>query len=278
MKKYFAQKTEYNFIEFVYDEETAFGVFKLNHKTRWDTYCLKRFYEILVFGAYIFCESQNPKVLGLGIDCFACYEALKFAEKINLVEKDKDLIRFYAENEIISKISNDSLKNAQVKINYKDPVLWVRECRANKFDMIYIDYPRPTSLELEKYYEDEHLDEIKRVLKKNGIVSIVAGSLRNFIFIRFVYHKLKQFFRNVLPLKVWGHNELIVSMIASDKELMPNFEKLSLIEAQVFDKQTFYAVSMWERDLRMALKEKPDVERVFDAYIYGEAWANYLYS
>ncbi|MGQ9619652.1 MAG: hypothetical protein ACUVTX_01545 [Bacteroidales bacterium] len=148
-------------------------------------------------------------------------EVMKYhVAKIFYVERDPELVRaFIRENipgkEIVSAKSTDAyrfIKNT-----------------SEKFDVVIMVLPPPSTLLLNRYYTKEFFEEIRNRLNEKGVFACTPGSAENYynyqsaLLYSVIYNTINTVFHNVLPV---AGNKLF--FIASDKELNPGI--CSLLE------------------------------------------------
>ena len=119
-------------------------------------------------------ENINKVVILGGGDGLVARNLLRLKPelKITLVDIDKDVVELCRENPRIKKINEGSLDKINIVID--DARKWVLETK-DKFDAAILDFPDPTSKELEALFTQEFYRDVNRILKDGGIVSIQAG-------------------------------------------------------------------------------------------------------
>ncbi len=130
-----------------------------------------RYHEALVHIPMLYAKShQNVLILGGG-DGLAAREVLKYddVENIVLVDIDKEMTELCKNNEQISKLNNDSLKNEKVQVINDDAYIFVQE-NQQKFDVIIIDFPDPNNETLNKLYTNVFYNYIKNNLTPDGVM------------------------------------------------------------------------------------------------------------
>ncbi len=92
-----------------------------------------------------------------------------FIEIIVLVDIDKEMTDLCANDNQITELNNNSLKNEKVTILNKDGYIYVQENK-QKFDIIIIDFPDPNNENLNKLYTNVFYNYIKDNLTENGVM------------------------------------------------------------------------------------------------------------
>jgi len=96
-------------------------------------------------------------------------------ENIDYVELDPLIIKMV--QKYSTPLTITELKNPKVKIKYTDGRLWIKKSTDN-YDVVLVNLPPPSTLQLNRFYTVGFFQEVKKTLKKNGILAILApGSL-----------------------------------------------------------------------------------------------------
>ncbi len=119
---------------------------------------------------------KNVLILGGGDGC-ALREVLKYKDtkKIVLTDLDPLITDLAKNNKIIKKLNNNSLNNKKVRIVNRDAFKFVED-DSLFYDLIIIDLPDPSSIELNKLYTQEFYMLCKHRLCKTGTIVTQAGS------------------------------------------------------------------------------------------------------
>ena len=122
-------------------------------------------------------ELKNVLVLGGG-DGLAVRELLKYGNiNITLVELDKGMIEI-AKEKPLSILNENAFYNKNVKVINEDAFIYLDRLikSKKKFDLVIVDFPDPSNINLAKLYSLEFYRKIYKILNFNGIVSIQATS------------------------------------------------------------------------------------------------------
>ncbi|MCD6429367.1 hypothetical protein J7L09_01595 [bacterium] len=92
---------------------------------------------------------------------------------ITLVDIDEEVVNLCRTHPRIKKINQGSLD--KVKIIIADAKKWVLKTK-DKFSAVILDFPDPTSKELEALYTVSFYRDVNNILDEEGIVSIQAGN------------------------------------------------------------------------------------------------------
>ncbi len=151
-------------------------------------------------------EHPDPKevlLIGGGIGGLA-EEILKHpVKRVDYVELDPLIIKI-AENHL-PKIYYEALKDPRVSIKNMDGRFFVKRNK-DKYDCVIIHAGDPYTAEGNRYYTAEFFNEVKKILKKGGIISFALSSSESYIskslseFLRSIYATLKSVFNEVLVI------------------------------------------------------------------------------
>ena len=103
-------------------------------------------------------------------------EILKYPiQEVHYVELDPELIKMA--KEFPTQLTQKELSDKRVKIHYLDGVRFVYFTE-EKFDVIILNLPMPSNLQLNRFYTEEFFKKIKSILNEEGIFTLsLAGSL-----------------------------------------------------------------------------------------------------
>jgi spermidine synthase len=173
-------------------------------------------------------NAENPKKILLisGGVSGTISEIQKYSvENIDYLELDPKII------ELGRKYTNNI--GTDVNIINKDARLFIKQTD-EKYDVIIIDLPSPSTVQFNRFYTSEFFNEAKRTLNKDGILSLSLVSSENYLNTETrklnsaLYNTLKPYFKNILIIP--GDKNYF---IASDKEL--TYDIVSLIKNKEID-------------------------------------------
>jgi len=140
-------------------------------------------------------------------------EILKYnVSKIDYVELDPLIIE-------LGKEYTDNLDSEKITIINKDGRLFVKQNK-DKYDVVIIDLPDPSTAQVNRFYTVEFFKEVKKILKKDGVISLSLSGAENYLNIEArklnsaLYNSLKKYFKNVIIIP--GDKNFF---IGADKEL-----------------------------------------------------------
>lgn len=120
------------------------------------------------------------------------YESIK---RIDYLEIDPDIFQ-------IGKELTDALESDLIFTYSQDARRFIRKT-ANQFDIVIMNLPEPSTLELNRYYTLEFMTDLKRKLSPDGIITFSLPSVANYLndpAVRLnssIYNTLKEVFREV---------------------------------------------------------------------------------
>lgn len=148
---------------------------------------------------YAMVQHDDPKTVLLisGGIAGTTDEILKYGvDRLDYVELDPSIIK-------IGKRFTTSLEDERVKTISTDGRLFVRQTK-NKYDIVIVDLPDPTTAQVNRFYTAEFFDDVKGILNEGGIISISLSSSENYMNMETrklnsaVYKTLKNAFSNVI--------------------------------------------------------------------------------
>lgn len=183
------------------------------------------YHEYLVLPAIA--AHANPKnalVIGGG-DGGALYQLLKFnLTRIDHVDLDKKVVevsRTYLKN-----VHRGSLDDKRVNRIIMDGRKYIEQTPDETYDVIIIDLPDPKKLELVPLYTKEFYDQIKRVLRKDGLVATQADSPYYFLEgFTSIYKTMKSSMPQTYPYLFIGSSSGSIGYAISGKTLDPRIAR-----------------------------------------------------
>ncbi len=130
-----------------------------------------RYHEALVHIPMMYAENHSRVLVLGGGDGLAVREILKYndVKEVILVDIDKEMTDLCANDNQISALNENSLKNKKVTVINGDGYMYVKENK-DKFDVIIIDFPDPNNESLNKLYTNVFYNYIKANLTENGVM------------------------------------------------------------------------------------------------------------
>ena len=232
-------KTTTKYQHIVLTENKQLGDIRLyiNGNTQFSSLDEKRYHDLLVHPVMsIANQPEHALILGGG-DGLALRELLKYKhlKSITLVDLDPDMIKLASENPQLRKLNKDAFQDARLhvrpannvtSVNVKGVYLdskdsltkntkteWVatvdvysidadqfiRTKNEQRWDVVIIDFPDPSSVELSKLYSQQFYRQLRRQLSNNAFVAIQSTS---------PYHAKESFLAIGQTLKSAGFNIL----------------------------------------------------------------------
>ncbi|MGD0350101.1 MAG: fused MFS/spermidine synthase [Verrucomicrobiota bacterium] len=144
-------------------------------------------------------DARKVLLVGGGISGTA-KEILKYhVSRVDYVELDPLILEFGR------KYLPENLADSRIRIINTDGRLFVRQT-GEKYDVVIIDMPAPSTAQLNRFFTTEFLAEVKRVLAPGGVVSFALGHYENYVspelarMLASASQSLKQSFPNVLVI------------------------------------------------------------------------------
>jgi len=249
----------------------------LNNNLQFSSADEYRYHEALVHPAFMY-SAQHKDVLILGGgDGLAAREILKYndVEHLTLVDLDPYMTQLFTKNAVLSDLNNGSLKDDRIQIENKDAFVWLNETN-NKYDIVIIDFPDPTSYSLGKLYSTTFYQLLNKVIYEETVIIVQSTSPyvapRSY---KCVQNTLTNVGYNVMPYHVyvpsfgdWGY------IMASKSTL--KYRKIDLpLNLKFFDQNTFASMQYFPKDM---LAQNSDVNRLNNqalVHIFEHEWAKY---
>lgn len=159
-------------------------------------------------------EHPDPKTVLIigGLFGGLLEEALKHpVSSVDYVELDPVIIKMA--KEILPSKYSAQLSDKRVSIQNADGRYFVKNAR-RKYDCVIIDVGDPLSAQINRYYTLEFFEEIRSLLKKNGIVSLGLSSSESYI-----NRQLRELLQSVY---------LTMSEVFADIKIIPGFKSYFL--------------------------------------------------
>jgi len=270
--------SQYQLIELFVNDETGHVRMDINGCTQFHSADEYRYHELAIFAPFVCAQRRAERVLILGGgDGLAAREALKFAARVDLVDIDEEVVRLSIEDEHVKAINQGSLLDERVHIYFKDAVEWLPKCRSNKYDLVFADYPDPTSPALDKLFTLEHYQEMARVLKPGGVCVVQAGGALLLPVMANIFAKLKVTFTNAVPLKVEMLSGTQGFVMGGDI-VKPDWSRMDGIQTMAFDTAMLTSATSWSKDLRQYLLSGRPEESAYDNMLLATAMQQSLAS
>ena len=120
---------------------------------------------------------QHPlpeSVLLIGGGISHIEELFKYSlKRVNYVELDPLLIK--TNQKFLSRPQKQILQNPRVNIHFTDGRFFVKNCR-QKYDVIILNLPDPSTLQINRFYTREFFEEISKILNRKGVFSLHISS------------------------------------------------------------------------------------------------------
>jgi len=124
-------------------------------------------------------KRESILILGGG-DGLPAKEVQKYSDvrQIINVDLDGEWANFTKENPLMREHSHDSFNNVKLKLIIADAFKWVRKSQQS-FDVILVDFPEGVDIPLARSYSLEFLNDLKRILNDDGVISFQVDTFNN---------------------------------------------------------------------------------------------------
>jgi len=121
-------------------------------------------------------EVKTVLILGGG-EGLAAREVLKYEEvdSIHIVDIDPLVTSIAKQNELLSRLNQNSLTNKKVRVIHQDAFTYLKECNL-QYDAIIADLPDPSNESLARLYSDVFYKLCLRLLGQDGVLVTQATS------------------------------------------------------------------------------------------------------
>jgi len=204
----------------------------INGNTQFSSLDEARYHELLVHPVMnLTKKQQNVLILGGG-DGLALREVLKFKQvkQVTLVDLDPEMVRFASSNPHLVKLNQGAFSDArvltpessaltdidvkgvyfdtgaqnsktewvaQVDVYHLDADLFIAQLHPLKWDVVIIDFPDPSSIELSKLYSREFYRKLKHLLAEDAMLAVQSTS---------PYHAKEAFVTILKTIESAGYN------------------------------------------------------------------------
>ena len=133
--------------------------------------------EPMVHPAMSIIEKLNTILVIGGENGIILKEILKYGRNINIemLALDTAYLRIASTNRLFTGTNKNALSDPRVKFEYGNPFGFLVH-QADKYDLIFVDVPDPTDIEVNQYYTKEFYELCNQSLKPHGIIVTQAGS------------------------------------------------------------------------------------------------------
>jgi spermidine synthase len=139
-----------------------------------------RYHESLVHPVMSRSQSQRDILILGGGDGLAAREVLRYSsvERISLVDLDGEMTRLFSTQPLLTALNVNSLNSPKLSVTNADAFTWLEKAAAEKqrFDVIIIDFPDPSSFSIGKLYSTSFYQKLSRVMKPDSVISIQCTS------------------------------------------------------------------------------------------------------
>lgn len=148
----------------------------LNRQPQFNSETIKDYHQSMMWAGVSFLDQQPNQILILGGgDGLLVSELVKHYKdtKITVIELDPVMIDLAKNNNRIRILNDNALFNENVEVLIQDAYQFVRRTD-ERYDLVFIDFPYPTSIDLSRLYSFELYSGVKRVLTSSGVAIMDA--------------------------------------------------------------------------------------------------------
>jgi len=155
----------------------AFSLF-LNGALQFTSSDEYRYHEALVHPAFSVGRPIRRVLILGGGDGMAAREVLKHPgiEHVQLVDLDEGVTRLAKAAVWMRELNGGSLDDPRVTVLNTDAMMWLEDTAKEKFDLILVDFPDPSSFAVGKLYTTRFYALLRSALAPEGLVAIQSTS------------------------------------------------------------------------------------------------------
>jgi len=184
-------------------------------------------------------------------------ELIKYPiENITYLELDPELIKQIKNFPI--ELTKEELTNKKVKIKYIDARRFLKITKS-KYDVIIINLPMPSTLQLNRFYTKEFFDNIKSILNTDGVFAFCLPSSLSYI-----NQEIKNLNGSILNTL---EDIFFVNVIPGDFNIYIATNKNTVINPYIFSKR------LKEKNIQTQL-----LTEYYIQYRLGSYWQNWFYN
>lgn len=154
----------------------------LNKQPQFSSLTYQNYHQSMSFAGLSFISKMPDHILILGGgDGLLAAELLnKFPKsKIKLIELDPTMIELASRNNRFLELNEHALHNPLVQVQVADAYNYVRKTQ-DRYDLVFVDFPYPTSVDLARLYSFEFYQGLHRILNDTGVAIIDAPIIINY--------------------------------------------------------------------------------------------------
>lgn len=148
----------------------------LNKQPQFNSDTITNYHQSMLWASASFLEHKPQSILILGGgDGLLAAEILKYYPDtpVTLVELDAAMVSVARQNPKINIMNEDALSSEQVTVLLQDAYQYVRRTD-KRYDLVFIDFPYPVSIDISRLYSHEFYTGVRRVLTEEGVLILDA--------------------------------------------------------------------------------------------------------
>ncbi|MEO2068379.1 MAG: polyamine aminopropyltransferase [Desulfurobacteriaceae bacterium] len=286
----FHERTKYQDIAITRNKKTGEIRLYINGNLQFSSADEKIYHELLVHPAMNLAGNRkNVLVLGGG-DGLVAREILKYSNvNITLVDLDREMIEI-AKREPLVEINRGSFLNDRVKVINTDADVFLVELLKRgireKYDVVIVDLPDPSTVELAKLYSVEFYRKLFYLLRSDGIMAVQSTS-PYFAPDAFtcIEKTIEKAGFNILPyhydVPSFGDWGFVIAYKFSKEELDKKIKEVNFntVNLEVLTKEMFLASLVFPKGWIKTKKKEIEVNSIFSPvivhYYNDNAWETY---
>ncbi len=261
----------------------------INGHGQFSSYDEERYHEPLVHPAMLLSPSPKSVLIMGGGDGLAIREVLKHkkVEKITLVDLDPAMTDLGKNHVVFQKLNGNSMSHKKVTIINKDAYLFLQGSM-ELYDVIIIDLPDPSSIQLARLYSLGFYKLCERHLSKHGIVVTQSASpLYTSKALRTIIKTMESAGFTILPyhnqiptMGEWSWSLGVRDKLMNKEDLKSKLQKLEFekVETKFLNQEAMVSMVHFGKgvfDTEETVEINTELNPVLDRYYREGAWELY---
>lgn len=154
----------------------------LNRQPQFNSETIVDYHQSMLWAGVDFLDKDPESILVLGGgDGLLASELVRHYPNtpITMVELDPTMIHLAKSNYRLQLLNENSLSNKNVEVLVEDAYQFVRRSE-KKYDLVFVDFPYPVSIDLSRLYSHEFYSGVRQVLTSEGVLILDAPIITRF--------------------------------------------------------------------------------------------------